>query len=453
MAQELIWTNESVLNFSRGGNPMAAIEAAARQTVTEAMDKGWAGPPFDPLRLAEHLGLAVEPRSDIPDARTVPLPDGRLKIEFNPLRPRGRVRFSIAHEVAHSLFPDCADRVRHRGQHRAAAGDDWQLEMLCNIGAAELLMPLGSFADLQDSELSIDKVLELRKRFDVSIEALLIRMIKLSSLSCAAFCASRRPNGERYRVDYFIPSGRWAGPDQQGHAVPQDSVVYEVNAIGYTAIGREKWLSDSPAKVECVGLAPYPGSLVPRVVGLVVPIGDVPKRDLSFKEIIGDALAPRGKGRKIVAHVVPDSGTAWRGGGFAAAMRERFPHAWHQFKDQVHRSETGLTLGQCYRGELTEDVLALHMVAQRGVGPSPTPRIRYAALNSCLAQLKELALEENASVHMPRVGTGHAGGDWRVIRELIMSIVAEESTPTSVYTLPPRRDKRPIEVPLVRVDE
>ena len=67
-----------------------------------AIQAGWQGPPFDPFKLAEHLGISAIPREDVLDARVLPAGSRRLQIEFNPNRLRGRLRFSVAHEVAHS---------------------------------------------------------------------------------------------------------------------------------------------------------------------------------------------------------------------------------------------------------------------------------------------------------------------------------------------------------------
>ncbi|MFP4896730.1 ImmA/IrrE family metallo-endopeptidase [Paraburkholderia sp. EG304] len=134
------------------------MEQKARELVLRAMDEGWAGPPFDPLALAKWRHMRAEARGDIPDARTVPTAEGELVLQYNPTRPRGRLRFSIAHEIAHSLFPDCAEEIRHRDGGPAPGKDNWQLEVLCNIGAAELLMPLGSFSQLTGLELSMQSV-------------------------------------------------------------------------------------------------------------------------------------------------------------------------------------------------------------------------------------------------------------------------------------------------------
>ena len=180
MTKKFAWTNPSVLALANGADPVQAIEIKARELALKAMDDGWGGPPFDPLALAEWLGIAIEARSDIPDARLVPSDKGKLLLEYNPMRPRGRLRFSIAHEIAHTLFADCADDVRHRGASPDEGKDNWQLEVLCNLGAAELLMPLGSFSQLAGESLSINTVMEVRKSFDVSVEACLIRLVKLA---------------------------------------------------------------------------------------------------------------------------------------------------------------------------------------------------------------------------------------------------------------------------------
>ena len=62
--------------------------------------------------------------------------------------------------------------------------------MLCNIGAAELLMPIATFPALREKALKINSLMELRKQFQVSSEALLLRVVNLSLEACAVFAAS-----------------------------------------------------------------------------------------------------------------------------------------------------------------------------------------------------------------------------------------------------------------------
>jgi len=434
MAKSFHWTNASVLGFAGQHDPVDVMEEKARSLALRAMDDGWKGPPFDPLALARWLKIPIEARDDIPDARMVPLGDGSLVLEYNPMRPRGRLRFSIAHEIAHSLFPDCAAEVRNRGVTAIRASDDWQLEALCNIGASELLMPLGSFSDLAATELSIKSVMELRKQFDVSVEACLIRIIKLARSQCTAFCASKHADGQ-YRVDYAIPAPGWTSPVSTGQRVPAGSLIEDANAIGYTAAGAETWGKDS-MRVECVGLAPYPGSITPRVVGFLVAQAAHQRTGPELVEVSGDALSPRGKGPKLVAHVVPNTPRLWGGAGFASKVRRAFPGAWMQFKRETIDQNRPPVLGEVFLTPITDDITFAHMVAQHGFGASERPRLRYAALAQCLAELRVKALKLGATVHMPRVGTGHGGASWEVVKELITDELVDKGVPTTVYSLP-----------------
>jgi hypothetical protein len=92
------WTNKSVLKFAGCGDPVELIEAKARELVLKARDAGWSGPPYNPLAIADLLNIPVDANSEVADARTVAFGRG-IRIEFNPTRPRERVRFSLAHEI------------------------------------------------------------------------------------------------------------------------------------------------------------------------------------------------------------------------------------------------------------------------------------------------------------------------------------------------------------------
>src|SRR5947209_11893599 len=109
----MFWTNPSVRAFSGDQNPVDAVTSAARRVVFRALECGWQGPPFDPFKLAEFLRIQTQPTSEVLDARTVPIAANRFRIDFNPDRPRRRTRYSIFHKIAHTLFPDCAEMIRH----------------------------------------------------------------------------------------------------------------------------------------------------------------------------------------------------------------------------------------------------------------------------------------------------------------------------------------------------
>ena len=202
------WTNPSVTQFAGDSDPIELINQKAEDEVLRAMQAGWQGPPFDPFKLADFLGIPTIPREDVLDARIVPAGSRRVQIEFNPNRPRGRLRFSIAHEIAHTLFPDCIESVRNRGRSTETRDDDWQLELLCNIAAAEFLMPVSGGID-PNAPITIENLLRLQKEFDVSTEAISIRLAKVAIEPCTIFAAARIGDTESmrtYRLDYSVPS-------------------------------------------------------------------------------------------------------------------------------------------------------------------------------------------------------------------------------------------------------
>jgi len=172
------WTNPSVKQLAGNSDPIEVIVEKTRNLILDAMDNGWQGPPFDPFALAQLLGYSVVPREDIHDARSFARQE-KVEIEYNPNRSRRRIRFSIAHEIAHTLFPNYAESIHNRSGETQRP-DDWQLELLCNISAAEILMPVGPAFDRERFPITIDKAIEIRNRFEVSMEAALLRLGKLT---------------------------------------------------------------------------------------------------------------------------------------------------------------------------------------------------------------------------------------------------------------------------------
>jgi Zn-dependent peptidase ImmA (M78 family) len=434
------WTNRSVIKLAAGNDPVKVISEKARAVVVDAIDKGWGGPPFDPIWLANHLGIPTMGRDDVRDARIVAREDGGLVIEFNPSRPRNRTRYSIAHEIGHTLFPDCSERIRHRAAYHELRGDEWQLEALCNIAAAEFLMPVGSFPNLARSELSVDHLLGLRQEYGVSTESLLIRVTRRSAEPVAMFAASRfesRPGRDRYQVDYSIQAPAWRAPIRRGMLIPEQSVVSECTAIGYTAKGREKWQGSSGEfTIECVGIPPYPSGIWPRVVGLLTTPSVATSNSPDITYLKGDALEPRGEGPVIVAQVVNDATANWGGRGFAKAVKNRAPAVQEDFRRWVAMHRARFSLGESRLYQAAQNMSFFSMICQEGYGPSATPRLRYAPLQKCLIELGDTARQLAASVHMPRIGAGQAGGSWEIIEELIRQEVCGRDVPVTVYDLP-----------------
>ena len=430
------WTNASVIALTAGREPIDTIAEEARKAILEFTEAGGSLRPLDPFALAQFRGISVIPRDDVRDARTKYL-GGKFIIEFNPNRPRGRVRYSLCHEITHTLFPDCGEKVRNRATHEEMVEDEWQLEMLCNVGAGELLMPFGTLPDFNEQMLSIETLMQLRKDYDVSTEALLLRVARIAPSQCCVFSASRRKTGTDYQIDYVRPSKPWRALIPNGFRLPKTSVVRHCTAIGYTETGIEQWLTTlGDVRVECVGIPPYPDQIYPRVMGIFIPTS--PSRNVLNKINYrrGDATDPRDEGDyRIIAHIVNDKTAVW-GGVFARAVKKRWPRAQTDFERWSAEEKRNLSLGNACLAEVDDRLAVFTMVAQRGYGESNKPRIKYSALNLCLESLADAAERHGASVHMPRIGSGQAGGSWEIISELIEDALCGRGIKVYVYTLP-----------------
>ncbi|MFE2143803.1 macro domain-containing protein [Streptomyces sp. NPDC059456] len=149
--------------------------------------------------------------------------------------------------------------------------------------------------------------------------------------------------------------------------------------------------------------------------------------------IAGDATSPQAKGPKIIAHVCNDIG-GW-GKGFVLALSKRWPESEKEFR-AWHRRRSGndFGLGAVQLVRVREDVWVANMVGQRGIRTgSGGPPVRYDAVERCLAALAGHALERGASVHMPRIGCGLAGGKWSRIEPLVTEALCAKGVAVTVY--------------------
>lgn len=102
--------------------------------------------------------------------------DGRRFSFYDPTLNEGRVNFSIAHEIAHTFFPNSGNGARFRNLHAEDSKEANELERLCDLGASELLMPQEEFLDATRGEMGLHLVAQLASRFGSSFEATVFRL-------------------------------------------------------------------------------------------------------------------------------------------------------------------------------------------------------------------------------------------------------------------------------------
>lgn len=146
----------------------------------------------------------------------------------------------------------------------------------------------------------------------------------------------------------------------------------------------------------------------------------------------GDATNPQVLGNKVIVHICNDIG-GW-GAGFVKALSakwsapEKAYRAWHDMGFYFGRK---FQLGQIQIIPVEGFTSVANMVAQRGLISKDNPKpLDVVALQQCLQLVGNYAYIMNASVHMPRIGCGLAGGNWE---EDVLPLIEEQLDGIDVY--------------------
>ncbi len=184
---------------------------------------------------------------------------------------------------------------------------------------------------------------------------------------------------------------------------------------------------------------------------------------MEIRYVTGDATRPEAPpgaaGPRIIVHVCDDvRGAAW-GSGFVAALARRWPTLaqrflwWSKGERAAHEGEADparFELGEVQLVEVEPGIVVANLVGQHGrkKAPDGTPPIRYEAVRAGLATVAAYATRfRGASVHMPRIGCGLAGGRWEelaseasgpAIGPIVQAELCDRGVPVTVYDLPTR---------------
>jgi hypothetical protein len=113
------------------------------------------------------------------EGRLLPCNDGFI-IELRKDRPHERKNFTCAHEIAHTFFYETVPTVKYRALTSTVPQHDPEEEILCNVAAAEMLMPQPVFSKIAaDFRESPQSLVGLSRLFETSITATVIRLQRL----------------------------------------------------------------------------------------------------------------------------------------------------------------------------------------------------------------------------------------------------------------------------------
>ncbi len=152
---------------------------------------------------------------------------------------------------------------------------------------------------------------------------------------------------------------------------------------------------------------------------------------------IGDATDPEGIGSKVIAHVCNDVG-GW-GRGFVRSLSKRWPEPEEAYR-AWHAGTKGepFELGRVQFVPVGAELWVANMVGQHGIRgrrrpAGAPPPVRYEAIDAALQRVASFATARGASVHMPRIGCGLAGGNWERVEAIIKARLVAAGVAVVVY--------------------
>lgn len=235
-------------------------------------------PPVNPFRLAKALGAEVMER-DLPSGEAMVLRTGRdIAIIVEPglfARPASRVRlrFTLAHELAHILI-DNAGAAFPRGRPYV---DLEQREKVCDLLASNILVPrdwlVRLLVEIQKSPepwtdgcwVQAPTVIALRKRFQVSLDAIINAIREVSPVTTAVKfeCTDRRSEADlaggkgRMRVSWS------SATTQKGNAIFRGQSLALDSPLGIAATNREPFVGECELSLRPLPRKVYPVSGTP----------------------------------------------------------------------------------------------------------------------------------------------------------------------------------------------
>lgn len=149
----------------------------------------------------------------------------------------------------------------------------------------------------------------------------------------------------------------------------------------------------------------------------------------------GDATAPSGDGPMIIAHICNDVG-GW-GRGFVLALSQRWQEPEVAYRQWYRsRSSNDFDLGATQLVAVEPDLWVANIIGQHDIRAiDDEPPVRYWAMEAGLAALADEADAVGASVHMPRIGCGLAGGEWPTVEAIIERTLSAAGVAVVVYDL------------------
>ena len=214
------------------------LDEAVKHVVAELM-RGITCPPTDLIDMGRKVGVQEISYESFPGSGELHKEKGGYRIVCSLDQLPSRQRFTVAHELAHVI-------LERTGRNAPRVGKS--VERVCDMLAAECLMPTSVFEARLPATLTLSDIANLARTFDTSITATAIRCAQFRPVCVFGVTGDRvtwgyggiRPGAVMYLLDQVRDSVRAVMAGEQ----PQEKVYFYGNGYrgGYR---RFNWIRSS----------------------------------------------------------------------------------------------------------------------------------------------------------------------------------------------------------------
>ena len=184
------------------GRPGDLIASLCRELLEEV----GARVPVDVAVLASARGVSEVREAEQEEAGCILFEGDRLVIQVRARDPETRRRFTVCHEICHTFFPALGARRVDETVGEFSEADP--IEYLCDVGAAELLMPRQPFcSEMPEGDLRVDDVLRLADCFRSGPQATSIRLAGLHTGPFAVVSIERAKQNAPWTIAWSATKG------------------------------------------------------------------------------------------------------------------------------------------------------------------------------------------------------------------------------------------------------
>jgi hypothetical protein len=123
------------------------------------------------------------------------------------------------------------------------------------------------------------------------------------------------------------------------------------------------------------------------------------------------------------------------GAGFAKQLRDRFPFAYTDFREQWLPMKPPTMLGKVIYSKVNhnpQNFVVAHCLIQKEYGRDGKRYLSYDGLHDCLTDISK-KINDDVPISMPQIGCGLAGGSWGIVEAIIRDRLPNHTI--KVYTI------------------